>query len=177
MFFIILLVLVGGAITFFSWASHQPGAMMTVTTNGVEQTMPAIPFSAAPYIGYAMFGAFSLAFIIGVFQMLYWSLFRFTMREHSVSVRSGIIFTQEKEVQYDEMQSTTIKRGPLLALFGLGHVVGYTSSPQQLVVASTGRGGTRTTHRPDVSLYLLQADAQQLHAQVRSSIPQVAITP
>lgn len=74
----------------------------------------------------------------------------------------GIISRHEKNVNFNDLQSVDVVSGPLLLMFGLRKVKGYTSSPEQIVVVSPGRHRDRNTlTTPDVDLILGKNIAQE----------------
>ena len=132
------------------------GKINTVV-NGVPKTISVL--SIGPFVTTIPLALF--CFIV-LYNILYYKIYFFVLDSDKISVTSGILFQSTKIVDFKTIQNVSTKRGPLLMMFGLETVQGFTSSPGQLVVTSSGRGGTSTTYRPDISTTLFSADAEQL---------------
>ena len=103
-----------------------------------------------------------------LYNILYYKMYSFTLDSDKISVTSGVVFQSTKTVDFKTIQNISTKRGPFLMLFGLEIVQGFTSSPGQLVIASN-RNGSSTTYRPDISIPLISADAEQLRNLIAQS--------
>ena len=143
------------------------------TSNGQPTTINIASFG--PLI---IFGIPLALFVLGaLYWALYYSMFSFTITDQSVSITSGILFSQTKTTDFRAVQDIATKRGPLLMIFGLGVLQGFTSSPDQIRVSSgsfrLGGGvlGTnaRTTYHPDISIPLPIANAEQLRSQIATT--------
>lgn len=124
------------------------------------------PSSVQNYKQLILLAAVVLPILILIYEVLWWKLFEYTIGTDSVNIQSGVIFRSEKNIDFNKIQSINAVFGPLLALFGLRQVRGFTSSPEQLVVTSTGRG-TQTQHIPDIQIILGKDDAEQFLQMVR----------
>ena len=142
------------------------------TSNGQSTTINVASFG--PLI---IFGIPFVLFILGaLYWSLYYSMFSFTITDQSVSITSGILFSQTKTTDFRAVQDVATKRGPLLMIFGLGVLQGFTSSPDQIRVTSGSfrLGGAlgnsaRTTYHPDISIPLPASDAEQLRSQIATT--------
>lgn len=143
------------------------------TSNGQPTTINVASFG--PLI---IFGIPLLLFVLGaLYWTLYYSMFSFTLNDQSISITSGILFSQTKTTDFRAVQDVATKRGPLLMIFGLGILQGFTASPDQIRVSSGsfrlggGAFGTnaRTTYRPDISIPLPTADAEALRSQIATT--------
>jgi len=103
----------------------------------------------------------ALLFLIVLYNILYYKMYSFVLDSDKISITSGVVFSSTKTVDFKTIQNISTKRGPILMLFGLKIVQGFTSSPGQLVVTGN-RGQTSTTYRPDISIPLIADDAEQL---------------
>lgn len=101
-----------------------------------------------------------------IYAALWWKLFQYTVGEDYIIIQKGVIFRSEKNINFNDIQSINAVFGPLMALFGLRQVSGFTSSPEQLVITSD-KGGTRTTHVPDIQILLDKQTAEELLQAVR----------
>ncbi|MFA6341055.1 MAG: PH domain-containing protein [Candidatus Paceibacterota bacterium] len=96
-------------------------------------------------------------------DILYYLKYSFSVSDNSISVTSGVFVISTKIVDFKDIQNISSVRGPLLMLFGLSKLNGFTSSPGQLVVSTNSKNGTSTTsYRPDISIILNRNDAEQL---------------
>lgn len=171
----VLFGIVTGFLMVASFVSSQPGATQTQTVNGFQQQIPATPFSATPFI-LAAAVIFAAIAILGIFyQFLYYSLFSFTVGDGKITVASGVVFRSEKSTAFEEVQTVAVKRGPFLSLFGLGKLQGFTSSPDQIKIVRSGKGGSYTTYHPDIDLVLASSDAESLRTQVGSTVKRVEV--
>jgi membrane protein YdbS with pleckstrin-like domain len=142
------------------------------TSNGQPTTINVASFG--PLI---IFGIPLALFVLGaLYWALYYSMFSFTITDQSVSITSGILFSQTKTTDFRAVQDIATKRGPLLMIFGLGVLQGFTSSPDQIRVTSGSfrLGGAlgnsaRTTYHPDISIPLPVTDAEQLRSQIATT--------
>lgn len=142
------------------------------TSNGQPTTINVASFG--PFV---IFGIPLLLFILGaLYWLLYYSMFSFMLTDQSVSITSGILFSQTKTTDFRAVQDVSTKRGPLLMIFGLSILQGFTSSPDQIRVSSGSfrLGGAfgnnaRTTYRPDISIPLPSSVAEQLRSQIATT--------
>jgi membrane protein YdbS with pleckstrin-like domain len=104
---------------------------------------------------------FILLVVIWVYNYFWWKKFEYTVFKDHIITKVGIIFQTEKSLNYNDFQSVEGKTGPLLNLFGLEQINGFTSSPQQIVISST-KNGTRTKHIPDLQILLEKDYAKQI---------------
>jgi uncharacterized membrane protein YdbT with pleckstrin-like domain len=91
---------------------------------------------------------------------LSWKFFSYTITEQSITIQSGIIFRKNKSVNFNDLANIESAFGPVLAIFGLRKVQGFTSSPGQLII-SHSKNGTTTTRVPDVNIILEKGIAQE----------------
>ena len=96
-----------------------------------------------------------------VYAILWWNIFRYTISQGSITITQGVLFRQTKEVNFNDIQSIDSAFGPILAIFGLRQVRGFTASPGQLIITSN-RNGTTTQQRPDVNLILDRQTSDEL---------------
>jgi membrane protein YdbS with pleckstrin-like domain len=113
-----------------------------------------------------IFGIPILLFVIvAVYNILYYLIFSFSVDSGSISVTSGVIFISTKTVDFKTIQNVSTGLGPILYLFGLKQLNAYTSSPGQISIVE-GKGGATTVYKPDISIPLLSADAEQLRVMM-----------
>ncbi len=136
--------------------------IMNVTVNGNPTTVNT--GSMGPLIVFGI--PFALFCLMTLYNVLYYKMYSFVVNPDKISVTSGVIFPSTKTVDFKIMQNIATRRGPLLRVFELEILQGFTSSPGQLVISSSGRGRTNTTYRPDISIPLISADAEQLHSLI-----------
>jgi membrane protein YdbS with pleckstrin-like domain len=150
-------------------------ATTQVTVDGVVTNLSVM----AQFGVFAVFGIpVALFVILAIYQILYFNAFSFAVNEGQISITSGVLFSSTKTTDFRMVQNVASARGPILAMFGLSALRGFTSSPDQIHVSGGsfelgGRGGSRTTYRPDINMLLPVADAEQLRAQIAT----VAETP
>lgn len=101
------------------------------------------------------------------YAILYFLTFSYFIAEDAITINSGIIFKSSKITNYNNFQNVEVKTGPMLMVFGLANLQGFTSSPAQLVISSSGNGHTSTQAKPDVFIVLLKEDAQELAQMMR----------
>lgn len=106
-----------------------------------------------------IFGLFILSIIYRIF---WWKMFSYSISEQSISITSGVLFVETKNVNFNDIQSVNSARGPLAAVLGLRWVKGFTSSPEQIIVTSSQNGGSRSTTLPDINLILEKEIAIEL---------------
>jgi membrane protein YdbS with pleckstrin-like domain len=111
---------------------------------------------------YSVFIGVGFLVLTVVYAIIYLVTYSYTVSDDSITINSGVLFKDSKTVNYNDLQNMQVKRGPLLMAFGLADVQGFTSSPGQLVISSSGRGGTNTTVKPDVEIVLTTEDANEL---------------
>ncbi len=111
-----------------------------------------------------------------LYNLLYYKMYSFVVDTGKISVTSGVVFPSTKTTDFRMVQNVATQRGPLLMMFGLQMVQGFTSSPGQLVISS-GKNGTSTTYRPDISIPLVSEDAEQLRGLIAQSaeVPSVKV--
>lgn len=103
-----------------------------------------------------------LIFVLNIIYMYFWwFLYSYQVSNEAVTVNSGVIFRSSKIIQFNDVQSSAVHRGPLLALLGLARFDGFTSSPQQLVITRS-KSGSSTSHRPDIQIVLPRTEADEL---------------
>lgn len=112
-------------------------------------------------------GATFLLVFSFLFTILYWKLFEYTIGDSYIKVHSGVIFRSEKNINFNDIQSANAVFGPLLAIFGLKEIRGFTSSPGQLIISSRGNSGIQTQHVPDIEIILDKQTAQELLEMMR----------
>lgn len=118
----------------------------------------------------------ALLVLIALYRILYYSTFSYTVNEGQISVTSGVLFSSTKTTDFRMVQDIQSKRGPVLMIFGLRSLQGFTSSPDQIKVSggSFRLGGNlgyqaRTTYHPDISILLPTTVAEQLRSQIATS--------
>jgi membrane protein YdbS with pleckstrin-like domain len=165
---LILPVILGAILFFLSTQNH-----IQATVNGQPTIIDGSVFS--PLI---VFGIPAALFILAaLYWILYYNMFSFVVTEGSISITSGVLFSSTKTTDFRAVQDVATKRGPLLMIFGLGILQGFTSSPDQIRVSggSFRLGGgafgnnARTTYNPDISIPLPAVDAEQLRSQIATS--------
>lgn len=115
--------------------------------------------------------------LFALYQIFYYSTFSYLVNEGQISITSGILFSSTKTTDFRMIQDISSKRGPILMIFGLGNLQGFTSSPDQIRISGGGSfrlgnrygGGSRTTYRPDINIVLPEADAEELRSQIANS--------
>lgn len=113
---------------------------------------------------------------IPLYYFLWWKFFSFTVSEQGVIIDSGVIFKENKMVNFNDLQNIKSSFGPILFIFGLRKVQGFTSSPGQLIITSVDRN-TTTSYMPDVSIILEKDTAQEfLNLARRGDIQKVQQT-
>jgi membrane protein YdbS with pleckstrin-like domain len=139
------------------------------TVNAVVNGVPTVinVGSMGPLVTFGV--PLILLCLMVLYNISYYKMYSFLLDSDKISVTSGVFFQSTETVDFKTIQNVSTKRGPLLMLFGLEVVQGFTSSPDQLIVSSNGKGGTRTTYRPDISIPLLSADAEQLRNLIAQS--------
>lgn len=95
----------------------------------------------------------ALFVLIALYQILYYSTFSYTVNEGQISITSGVLFSSTKTTDFRMVQDIQSKRSPVLMIFGLRSLQGFTSSPDQIRVSGGsfhmgGRTGSRTTYHP-----------------------------
>src|SRR3989344_389314 len=88
------------------------------------------------------------------YTIAYLATFSYVIGDDAVTVNSGVFFKSNKITNYNNLQNIETKTGPVLMMFGLSHLRGFTSSPAQLVITSSGNGRTNTSVKPDVQITL-----------------------
>lgn len=171
--FIFFFAIIAGFLILVSAISSAPGTTMTQTINGVQQQVPATPFVAGPAIGIAALVLAVLAIMSILYQVLYYSMFSFIVTNDRITVTSGILFTSDKSTLFQDVQTASVRRGPIMRMFGLGTLQGFTSSPDQVQIHSSGKGGSYTTYRPDINMVLSVDDAEILRTQISSTVDKV----
>ena len=171
--FVLLFVVLAGFFMLWSSMSSVPGAVVTQTINGVQQQVPATPFAAGPAIGITALVLIVLAIVGILYQVLYYATCSFIVADGQITVTSGVLFTSDKSTQFEEVQTVAVKRGPVMRMFGLGNLQGFTSSPDQIQIHTGNKGGSYTSYHPDINLVLIADDAEALRAQISSAIHKV----
>lgn len=108
----------------------------------------------------------ALALVKLIYIAIWWKLFEYQIGEDYIAVKFGVIFRTDKSINFNDVQSINAAFGPLLALFGLRQVRGFTSSPEQLVITST-KSGAQTRHVPDIQILLDKQIAEELLVKIR----------
>jgi len=101
-----------------------------------------------------------LVILIPLGNYLSWKFFSYTINEQNIIIQSGVIFRQNKSVNFNDLQNIDSAFGPVLGLFGLRKVQGFTSSPGQLII-NHSKNGTTTQRVPDVNIILEKDLAQE----------------
>jgi membrane protein YdbS with pleckstrin-like domain len=122
-----------------------------------------------------LFGIGGVYILSALLTLWYFRNFSFVADATGLSTTSGIIVTTEKTVQYEEAENASLVRGPILGLFGLAKLRVFTASPAQIIITTT-RGGTTTTHKPDVDMSLPESDAMELKAKFATATQRVTVT-
>ncbi len=138
---------------------------INTTVNGVPTavnvgSMGPLVTSGIPFI---------LLCIVVLYNILYFTMYSFVLDSDKISITSGVVFSSTKTIDFKAIQNVSTQRGPLLMMFGLETVQGFTSSPSQLVIQSNGNGGSSTTYRPDISITRVSADAEELRNLIAQS--------
>lgn len=164
---LILPVILGIILVFFSMQGN-----IQATVNGQPTTINGASLSPLVVFGIP----FAIFILAALYWILYYSMFSFTITDQSVSITSGVLFSSTKTTDFRAVQDVATKRGPLLMIFGLGILQGFTSSPDQIRVSSGSfkLGGAlgnsaRTTYHPDILIPLPSSDAEQLRNQISKS--------
>lgn len=109
-----------------------------------------------------------LLILSGIYTFAYVSLFSYVIGSDAITVNSGVLFRSEKIINYNDLQNVDVQRGPLLMLFGLSNLRGFTASPGQLMISSDDHGHTSTTVTPDVQILLTKQDGEELAQIMRA---------
>ena len=131
------------------------------TINGAPTTINT--GSMGPFITIGI--PLALFVLIVLYNILYYNMYSFVLDSDKISVTSGVVFSSTKTVDFKTIQNISSQRGPLLMLFGLEILQGFTSSPGQLVITGN-RGQSNASYRPDISIPLISDDAEQLRNQI-----------
>jgi membrane protein YdbS with pleckstrin-like domain len=153
--------------------------LMLIGTEGWtdSQTGEAVNPETIKFIGMVIpVGALGLYILTALYTCWYFITYTYTVGIDRLSIKSGVIVTSDKSVQFEEAENTSLVRGPLLMLFGLGNLRVFTSSPGQLQIVTT-KNGTRTIHKPDVDIVLPIADTSALAERFSKAVNRVAIIP
>jgi len=102
-----------------------------------------------------------LFILMYLYNILYYKTFSFSLTEDFISITSGIIYVSTKTIDFKDVQNISSRRGPMLMIFGLSMLNGFTASPGQLVV-TTSSYGRSTSYKPDISIVLNQNDSEEL---------------
>jgi len=164
----VLPIIIAVVLVFLS--THGP---IQGTSNGQPTTIDVASFGPLIIFGIPI----ALFVLAALYWFLYYNMFSFTLTDQSISITSGILFSSTKTTDFRAVQDVATKRGPLLMIFGLGILQGFTSSPDQIRVSSGsfrlggGAFGTNahTTYRPDISVPLSAADAETLRSQIATT--------
>lgn len=139
----------------------------------IKAILGSMVFSAIIYIGimtgsntgqlkpYAAFIPLVILALNLGYAILYWKIFTFTLFPDHMTIKSGVVFQNEKTVNFNDVQSSNAALGPLLAMFGLRIVKAFTSSPEQLIITS-GKNGSSTRHVPDLQIIIEKESADQI---------------
>jgi membrane protein YdbS with pleckstrin-like domain len=120
-----------------------------------------------PTTQYSLFIGLALIVLIIVYSFAYVATFSYQITGDSITINSGVLFKSSKIVNFNDLQNTNVKMGPLLSMFGLASLEGFTSNPTQLIISSDSRGHTQTTQNPDIKVLLLREDAIELATIMR----------
>ena len=111
--------------------------------------------------------------LLFIYVFAWWKIFSYTVFNDHITIHSGVIFQETKTVNFNDIENVSSLSGPLIALFGLCTVRGFTSSPGQLVVTGS-KNGTTTTYRPDISIILdTQTAAELIQLMQKSDVQKV----
>jgi membrane protein YdbS with pleckstrin-like domain len=162
---IILVVIIAVILAFISQSGN-----IHATVNNQPTTI-----NIAQYGSLVTFGIpFILLILLALYQILYYMTFSYTMNEGQIFITSGILFSSTKTTDFRMIQDIQSKRGPILMIFGLCSLQGFTSSPDQIRISGPsfrlgGRGNMYTTYRPDINILLPTATAEQLRSQISTN--------
>lgn len=111
--------------------------------------------------------------LLFVYVFAWWKIFSYTVFTDHITIHSGVIFQETKTVNFNDIENVSSLSGPLIALFGLRTLKGFTSSPGQLVVSGS-KNGTTTTYRPDINIILdAQTAAELMQLMQKSDVQKV----
>jgi len=96
-----------------------------------------------------------------IYNVFYYKTFSYTLSDEAISITSGIIFVSTKSIDFHDIQNISSSFGPVLNLFGLGILSGFTSSPGQIIVSGNSKS-TTTSYRPDIHIILNKEDVEEL---------------
>ncbi len=102
-----------------------------------------------------------------LYLYLWWKIFTYTISENHIELTSGILIRHSKVVNFNDLQSVNVVFGPILAIFGLRKIQGFTSSPQQLVVTGDNNS-INTRHVPDILLIVEKELAEEIVRTARA---------
>ncbi len=101
-----------------------------------------------------------------IFTYAYFKIFQYTIFKDHIVIRSGVILVNTKSLDFNKFQNIDSAFGPILAMFGLRKLVGFTSSPGQFQIESTANGVT-TKRVPDLQFYIDKNSAQEFLALIQ----------
>ncbi len=106
-------------------------------------------------------GLILLLTIGGIYISIWWKIFTYKVFQDHIEITSGVVIRHSKTINFNDLQSMNVAFGPLLAIFGLRKVEGFTSSPRQIIITGDG-DSTHTQHVPDVLLIVEKELAQEI---------------
>ena len=131
--------------------------------NGTVNGKPSTIDLQGTYKILVIYGIPSVLFILSlIYNIFYIKNFSFLLTDTSISITSGIFFIETRSIDFKDIQSISSSTGPILSLFGLSVLKGFTSSPGQIVISSNSKSGSSISYNPDILITLNKEDSEQL---------------